>query len=173
MPKASVASAMTAVASQPIVGAGCIQPSVVRKQDGPLVAYLRDNGPAPKRAHISTSKDDGVSWTQARDSDIPNPGTSLENVRLANGNWIMVYNELESGRYSLVAALSDDEGASWKWKRHLDGRPTTQINSQYHYPSVIQARDGAIHVTYSYFTPEGKSIKHVRFDEAWLKEGDK
>jgi len=49
---------------------------------------------------------------------------------------------------------------------------TTQINSQYHYPSVIQARDGAIHATYSYFTPEGKSIKHVRFDEAWVKEGD-
>jgi predicted neuraminidase len=159
-------------ASQPIVGAGCIQPSVVRKKDGSLVAYLRDNGPAPKRAHISTSKDDGVSWTQARDTDIPNPGTSLENVRLSNGNWIMVYNDLESGRYSLVAALSDDEGASWKWKRHLDGRPSTQINSQYHYPSVIQARDGAIHVTYSYFTPEGKSIKHVRFDEAWVKEGD-
>ncbi|MEO8371811.1 MAG: sialidase family protein [Candidatus Solibacter sp.] len=164
---------MTWSASQPLVGAGCIQPSVVRKKDGTLVAYMRDNGPAPKRAHISTSKDDGVSWTQARDSDIPNPGTSLENVRLSNGNWIMVYNDLESGRYSLVAAVSDDEGASWKWKRHLDGRPTTQINSQYHYPSVIQARDGAIHVTYSYFTPEGKSIKHVRFDEAWVKEGDK
>ena len=159
-------------ASQPLVGAGCIQPSVVRKKDGTLVAYMRDNGPAPKRAHISTSKDDGVTWTQARDTDIPNPGTSLENVRLSNGDWIMVYNDLEAGRYSLVAALSDDEGATWKWKRHLDGRPATQVNSQYHYPSVIQARDGAVHVTYSYFTPEGKSIKHVRFDEAWVKEGD-
>jgi predicted neuraminidase len=154
------------------VGEGCIQPSVVRKQDGTLVAYLRDNGPPPKRAHISFSKDDGVTWTQARDTDIPNPGTSLENVRLRNGNWIMVYNDLEQARYSLVAAISDDEGATWKWKRHLDGRPTTQAPSQYHYPSVIQARDGAIHVTYSYFTPEGKAIKHVRFDEAWVKAGD-
>ena len=44
--------------------------------------------------------------------------------------------------------------------------------SQYHYPSVIQARDGAIHVTYSYFTPQGKAIKHVRFEEAWVKAGD-
>ena len=59
---------------QPIVGAGCIQPSVVRKKDGTLVAYLRDNGPPPKRAHISFSKDDGVTWTRARDTEIPNPG---------------------------------------------------------------------------------------------------
>ena len=163
----------TWTASEPIVGSGCIQPSVVRKRDGTLVAYLRDNGPPPKRAHISFSKDDGVSWTQARDTDIPNPGTSLENIRLRNGDWIMVSNDLENGRYSLVAAISDDEGATWKWRRHLDGRPTERINSQFHYPSVIQAKDGSIHVTYSYFVPEGKSIKHVRFNEDWVKAGDR
>ena len=44
--------------------------------------------------------------------------------------------------------------------------------NQYHYPSVIQARDGAIHVTYSYFTPAGKSIKHARFNEEWVRAGD-
>jgi hypothetical protein len=113
----------TWMASEPIVGYGCIQPSVVRKKDGTLVAYLRDNGPAPKRAHISYSKDDGTSWTAAKDTDILNPGTSLEVIALRNGNWLMVSNDLEQGRYSLVAALSDDEGATWKWRRHLDGRP--------------------------------------------------
>jgi predicted neuraminidase len=159
-------------ASEPIVGAGCIQPSVVRRNDGTLVAYLRDNGPPPKRAHISFSKDDGVTWTPARDTEILNPGTSLEVIRLANGHWIMVYNDLESRRYSLLAALSDDEGATWKWKRHLDGSPSNPGNNQYHYPSVIQAKDGAIHITYSYFVPEGKSIKHVRFPEEWVKAGD-
>jgi predicted neuraminidase len=162
----------TWTASEPIVGAGCIQPSVVPKKDGTLVAYLRDNGPPPKRAHISYSKDDGVSWTLAKDTEIPNPGTSLEVVKLRDGNWIAVYNDLERGRYSLVAALSDDEGATWKWKRHLDGSPDKQNANQYHYPSVMQAKDGAIHVTYSYFVPEGKSIKHVRLNEEWVKAGD-
>src|SRR5215471_20048269 len=89
---------MTWTASEPIVGAGCIQPSVVRKNDGTLVAYLRDNGPPPKRAHISFSRDDGVTWTSARDTDIPNPGTSLEVVRLKRGDWILVHNDLEQGR---------------------------------------------------------------------------
>jgi predicted neuraminidase len=159
-------------ASEPIVGWGSIQPSVVRKNDGTLVAYLRDNGPPPKRAHISFSTDDGVTWTPARDTDIPNPGVSLEAVRLRNGDWIMVFNDIESGRYSLAAAISSDEGASWKWKRHLDGDPAHAGRNQYHYPSVIQAKDGSIHVTYSYFVPEGKSIKHVRFNEDWVKAGD-
>ena len=158
--------------SEPIVGRGGIQPSVVRKNDGTLVAYLRDNGPAPKRALVSESKDDGESWTDARDSDILNPGTSVEVVRLRNGHWIMVYNDLERNRYSLVAAISDDEGRTWPVRRHLDGRPDAEVPNQYHYPSVIQARDGAIHVTYSYFTPEGKSIKHARFDEGWVRAGD-
>jgi predicted neuraminidase len=158
--------------SEPIVGAGCIQPSVVRKNDGTLVAYLRDNGPPPKRAHISLSKDDGVTWTPARDTDIPNPGASLEVIRLRSGNWILVYNDLERGRYSLAAALSDDEGATWKWKRHLEGGTAKPSTSQYHYPSVIQAKDLSIHVTYSYFVPLGKAIKHVRFNEEWVKAGD-
>ena len=162
----------TWTASEPIIGYGCIQPSVVRKADGTLVAYLRDNGPPPKRAHISFSKDDGVTWTPARDSDIPNPGVSLEVIRLRNNDWIMVFNDIESGRYSLAAAISDDEGATWKWKRHLDGNPTQAGKNQYHYPSVMQAKDGSIHVTYSYFVPEGKAIKHVRFNEDWVKAGD-
>ena len=57
-------------------------------------------------------------------------------------------------------------------ERHLDGRPGQPGSVEYHYPSVIQAKDGAIHVTYSYFVPGGKSIKHVRFNEDWVKAGD-
>jgi predicted neuraminidase len=159
-------------ASEPIVGYGGIQPSVVRRKDGSLVAYLRDNGPPPKRAQISYSKDEGVSWTGAKDTEILNPGTSVEAIALRNGDWIMVYNDLEQGRYSLVAALSDDEGATWKWRRHLDGDPAKKIPSEYHYPSVLQAKDSSIHITYSYFTPEGKSIKHVQLSEDWVKAGD-
>jgi predicted neuraminidase len=170
---------MTWTASEPIVGYGSIQPTVLLKRDGTLVAYMRDNGPPPKRVHISTSKDEGVSWAPAQDTDIPNPGTSLEAIVLKDGNWLMVYNDLERGRYSLAAALSEDEGQTWRWKRHLDGNPQRKSPNQYHYPSVMQAKDGSIHVTYSYFIKDaagaaakGKSIKHVQFDEAWIQAGD-
>lgn len=169
---------ITWIASEPIVGFGGIQPSVVRRKDGTLVAYLRDNGPAPKRVQMATSSDEGVSWSNATDTDIPNPGSSLEAIRLKNGNWLMIGNDLEKGRYSLVAALSDDEGKTWKWRRHLEGNPAKPSQGRYHYPSVIQASDGNIHVTYSYFLEgadapqKGKSIKHVMINEQWIKTGN-
>lgn len=159
-------------ASEPIVGYGNIQPSVVRRRDGTLVAYMRDNGPPPKRIHTSISKDDGMSWAPAEDTQLPNPGASVEAIALRDGNWIMVYNDTESGRNSLAVSMSDDEGASWKWTRHLE-----RSKGQFHYPSAIQAKDGSIHATYSYFVSgadnkQGKTIKHARFNAAWIREGD-
>ena len=157
--------------SEPIVGYGNIQPSLVRKKDGTLVAFMRDNGPPPKRIHTSMSKDNGVSWTPAEDTVLFNPGASVEAVGLKDGRWIIVYNDLERGRNSLAVSMSDDEGATWKWTRHLEKAP----EGQFHYPSVIQARDGSVHVTYSYFVTgpdkkQVKSIKHARFMPDWVTE---
>ncbi len=45
-------------ASHPLIGFGNIQPSLVRKNDGTLIAYMRDNGPH-HRIRISTSTNDG------------------------------------------------------------------------------------------------------------------
>ena len=162
-------SGSTWYASEPIVGYGNIQPSLVRRRDGSLIAYMRDNGPPPKRILTSTSKDDGLTWTPAEDTQLPNPGASVEAIGLKDGRWLLVYNDLESGRHSLAVSLSDDEGASWKWTRHLESG-----KGRYHYPSVIQAKDGSIHVTYSIFVrdeagKETKSIKHAHFTPDWVR----
>jgi predicted neuraminidase len=157
-------------ASEPIVGFGNIQPSVVRRKSGELVAYMRDNGPAPKRILMSVSKDDGETWSPAEDTTIPNPGTSVEAVALKDGRWVMAYNDLEKGRHSLAISMSDDEGRTWKWTRNME-----KGDGQYHYPSLIQASDGSLHLTYSVFeTRDGKaakSIKHVRFHTEWIEQG--
>jgi predicted neuraminidase len=161
--------------SEPIVGFGNIQPSVLRRKNGELVAYMRDNGPPPKRASKAVSSDDGVTWTTAEDTEIPNPGSSLEGTVLRDGRWLLVHNDTERLRNSLVVAMSDDEGKTWKWRRHLE-LDKSERPGQYHYPSIIQGKDGAIHVTYSYFVnlPEGqrKSIKHANFNAAWVEQGD-
>ena len=102
-----------------MIGFGNIQPSLVRKNDGKLVAFMRDNGPH-HRIRLSRSRDDGVSWSPVVDSPFPNPGAGIEAIRLADGHWALVYNDLPRGRHSLAVSLSDDEGASWKWTRHLE-----------------------------------------------------
>jgi predicted neuraminidase len=165
-------SGQTWHASEPIVGFGNIQPSVVRKKNGELVAYMRDNGPAPKRIMKSLSKDDGETWSPAEDTEIFNPGTSVEAIVLKDGRWIMAYNDLEKGRTSLAISMSDDEGQTWKWKRNMQ-----KGAGQYHYPSLIQAADGALHITYSEFEPKDgqqvKTIRHVKFNPAWIEKGDR
>lgn len=154
-------------ASKPIVGLGPIQPSIVRKKDGTLVAYMRDSGNAPYRVLISTSTDNGESWSPAIDTNIPNPGSSLEAIALKDGRWVMVYNDTEDGRYSLAAALSDNEGKTWKWKRHI-GRSKNREKS-FEYPSLIQAKDGLLHLTYSYRERGQATIHHCIFRADWIK----
>lgn len=159
----------TWTSSEPLVAFGAIQPAIARKRDGTLVAYMRDNGPAPKRLHMAESKDDGMTWSAVRDSDVPNPGSGAEVITLRDGRWALIYNDTEKGRHSLAVAISDDEGASWKWKRHLE---LTEGNN-YGYPSLIEAAGGVFHATYSYTTKAGQSIKHARFNSAWVEAGDR
>ena len=154
-------------ASKPLIGFGNIQPSVLRRNDGTLVAYMRENG-ALKRIRISESKDDGLTWGPVGETPLPNPGSGLDALRLANGHWLLVYNDTILRRNSLAVSLSEDEGKTWKCTRHLEKEKT----GSYHYPSVIQARNGTIHVVYSYFVTGGETMKHAAFNEAWVQAGD-
>jgi len=170
--------------STPLVGAGNIQPSIVKKKDGTLYTLMRDNGPPPKRLHLSQSRDQGETWSPVVDSDLPNPGSGAEITSLKNGHWVLVSNDTERGRHSLTVAISDDEGQSWRWKRRLEYDPPGPEAGAFHYPSIIQARDGTLHVSYSYHLnrknvgvdaggqPQRKSIKHAHFNEAWVMAGD-
>ncbi|MCS6954586.1 MAG: exo-alpha-sialidase, partial [Bryobacteraceae bacterium] len=165
--------------SEPLVSHGGVQPTLVRRSDGTLVAYMRDNGLPPKRVLVAESKDDGVTWSRVTDTDIPNPGSGLEVLRLRNGLWAMVYNDTERGRHSLAVTLSDDEGRTWKWRRHLERDTRDKGAGSFHYPSIVEARDGTLHVSYSYFLnhlPEGaprKTIKHARFNVAWIRQAER
>jgi predicted neuraminidase len=172
--------------STPLVGRGNIQPTLARKKDGTLVAYMRDNGPPPKRLMVSRSTDRGDTWSPVEDSEVPNPGTGAEVLVLKSGRWALIYNDLERDRYSLAVSLSEDEGRTWRWTRHLERDPAPeqeQQRGQYHYPSIMQASDGTLHATYSFFAPPGsvtpdaekrlprKAIKHAHFKEAWIMGG--
>lgn len=167
--------------STPLTGYGNIQPSIVRRRDGSLYTLMRDNGPPPKRLLQSESRDGGETWSPVTDSDLPNPGSGAEIINLRNGHWALISNDTEQGRHSLAIQISDDEGRSWKWKRHLELTPPGA--ARFHYPSLLEARDGTLHATYSHhlekeapLDPDGrpmaKTIKHAAFNQAWVRQGD-
>ncbi len=150
-------------ASKPLFGFGNIQPTVLRRNDGTLVAYMRENGQREK-VRVSESSDDGETWGPVGVSDLPNPGAGVDGIRLANGKWLMVYNDLTKGRNRLAVSLSSDEGRTWPTTRHLED----QVSGSFHYPAVTQGADGKIHAIYSYFVDAGKSMKHAAFAEDWV-----
>ncbi|MFW6124626.1 MAG: sialidase family protein [Pirellulales bacterium] len=156
--------------SEPLIGFGNIQPSVVQRGDGTLVAMMRENGPR-NRIRISESPDEGRTWGPVGEMELPNPGSGLEVIRLENGQWALIYNDTVRGRHSLAVSLSDDEGKTWKWTRHLELVEPGQ--GSFSYPSIIQGSDGWLHATYSYHLPGGrKSIKYARFTTGWVQAGD-
>ena len=154
-------------ASRPLVGFGNIQPTVLRRNDETLVAYMRENGPL-HHIRVSESKDDGITWGPVGVIDLPNPGAGIDGVRLDDGRWLLVYNDTVRQRNSLAVSISDDEGHSWKWTRHLEHRD----QGSFHYPAVIQAKNHQIHVVYSYYLGKGQTIKHATFDVDWVLKGD-
>ncbi len=154
-------------ASSPLIGFGNIQPAVLRRDNGTLVAYMRENGPQNK-IRVCESQDDGLNWGRVGTIDLPNPGSGLDGVRLKNGHWLLVYNDTVDGRNSLAVSISTDEGHTWNSTRHLE----QQEVGSFHYPAVTQGSDERIHVIYSYFVEGGKSMKHAAFTEAWVSDGE-
>ncbi|MGC8667259.1 MAG: sialidase family protein [Chthonomonadales bacterium] len=164
--------------SEPLVGPGNVQPTLAKRRDGTLVAYFRDNGPPPQRILTSQSADGGLTWSLARDTELPNPGSGLDVCVLRDGSWLLAYNDTEDGRHSLAVSLSYDEGRTWPVTRHLEHDAPGPDAGSYAYPSVIEARDGTIWVSYSWSGNRaarqrlgaGESIMVAHFNRAWLEQ---
>lgn len=159
--------------SEPIVGGGNVQPALALCRDSSIVAYMRDNGPPPQRLMKSISKDLGKTWSTVEDSEIPNPGTAADIVVLKSGNWALVHNDIEEGRYRLSVWLSKDEGKTWPHSKILVNGTQGSL-TRAHYPAIIQGKDEIIHVSFTNQVPapDGKSaiknIAHAAFSEEWL-----
>ncbi len=157
--------------SEPILPLN-VQPSFIRKQNGDIVAMMRDKSPR-RRIPRSVSKDGGQTWTLTEGMEIPNPDSSVECIALKSGNWLLVCNDTtggeRGGRTKLTAYLSDDEGKTWKSHRTLEKHDASTAAS---YPSVIESRDGTILCAYTYSPSPDETIKLVRFNEDWVRAGD-
>jgi predicted neuraminidase len=129
---------------------GIIQPSVVRVSGKHLRFYARSNTAA--RICVSDSLDEGITWTPARLTELPNPNSGIDVVHMKDGRYAIVYNHTPRGRTPLNVAVSDD-GEHWTPWRTLESEP-----GEYSYPAMIQAEDGTLHITYTW---RRQKIKHV------------
>ncbi|MEM1246741.1 MAG: sialidase family protein [Acidobacteriota bacterium] len=155
--------------SEPIVGGGNIQPSLIERADGTVVAYMRDNGPPPKKVLVSESRDGGATWSTVRDHEqLVDSGAGVDALRLRDGRVLVVHNDVPDGRHRLTVSLSNDEGRTFRTALRLEDEAPK--SGRFSYPSAIEGKDGTIHVTYSVHLPrteehpeERKSIRHAWF----------
>jgi predicted neuraminidase len=120
--------------------------------------YARSNQMA--KICVSDSYDDGVTWSPARPTDLPNPNSGIDVVHLKDGRYVVVYNHTPRGRTPLNLAVSRD-GDHWTPWLTLESEP-----GEYSYPAMIQAADGTLHITYTW---RRQKIKHVEIKPADTK----
>lgn len=146
-------------ASLPIVGRGNIQPTLIENSKGEIIAYMRDTGDEPSLLQMSISKDKGLTWSANQEINIPSTA-SVEAVKVANNNWLLVANNLAEGRSKLSLYQSKDEGKSWN-----DLGPIVEDHTKegrFSYPALIKASNGMVHLTYSHHKKgDVKTIEHV------------
>ncbi|HLR25016.1 MAG TPA: sialidase family protein [Fodinibius sp.] len=143
-----------------------IQPAILTHGDGTLQILARSQS----RAIVeSWSHDYGQSWSPMKKSILPNNNSGLDAVTLDDGRHLLVYNHVrppkgaergKAERTPLNVAVSED-GKSWSAALVLEDSKI----SQYSYPSVIQLKDGMVHIVYTW---RRERIKYVKVDPSKL-----
>lgn len=128
---------------------GAIQPTLLKIGKGRLRALGRTQ---QGRIFQTDSEDNGKSWSPMKLTSLLNPNSGIDAVTLKDGRHLLVYNPVSSGRTPLSVALSKD-GEHWDRVLDLETEP-----GEYSYPAVIQARNGDVHIVYTWHRTR---IRHV------------
>jgi predicted neuraminidase len=144
-----------------------IQPSLLTYKDGRMQLLCRTTN---RCVASSWSNDGGTTWTPLTCTELPNNNSGTDAVTLQDNRQLIVYNHVlppadakngKGARTPLNVALSKD-GKQWYASLVLENSPI----SQYSYPSVIQSKDGMIHIVYTW---RRQKIKYVKIDPSKLQ----
>ncbi len=150
-------------------GRHSLQPVIVPRSDKEALGLMRYAGEPPARVLAFRTVDGGRTWSAPVKSELPNPNSGIDALRLDASRLLLAFNNREVGRDNLSLAYSDDDGRAWRVVHVVeDGAAAgAGASAEYSYPWLLGAQDGAIHLLY---TVDKRRIRHVSFNRAWLEE---
>jgi hypothetical protein len=156
---------------------GAVEPAAIELNDGRIWMLIRTN-----KGHLfeSFSHDSGRTWEEAHQTSLISSDSPASLLRLASGEIILLLNSdqryddkksyANGGREALQAAISKDEGRTWKGFREVLVSPATKPvlkgDRGTAYPSAIETKDGKI----LFVSGQGEEAAIVMFNKKWLKE---
>ena len=149
-------------------GSDGIQPAVAVRSANEAIAFMRYTGGGPGRVLAVRTRDGGRTWSEPEKLSLPNPNAAVDAAALPSGELLLVFNNRPQDRNNLSLAVSSDGGASWRVVHAFEDDPLADRSVEFSYPWLAQDSDGArMHLFYTW---RRSHIKHVRFDEDWLKQ---
>ncbi|WP_342750669.1 exo-alpha-sialidase [Termitidicoccus mucosus] len=140
-----------------------IQPTLMEKNDGAVLLFARTYA---REIGVARSSDRGRTWGAIKGTGIYMANSGIDVLKLKDGRALLAYNKSDKpadpskwgNRTPLTLAVSVDDGENW---RDLFNLETDDIREGFAYPTLIQASDGLVHLTYTWGR---KRIKHVVID---------
>ncbi len=159
----------------PLVKPSESEASCLELKDGRVWALIRTSTGV---LYQSFSSDGGDTWTAMQPTQFASTVAPAALLRLHDGRIVLVWNNCGPGkgtydRQVLAAAISDDDGRSWRGYREI-ARMNRDRNGgirRVMYAWLTEAKDGAVVVSYSIEFARGDWHPAVsRLDPEWLTE---
>lgn len=156
---------------------GGVEPNLIELANNKLWMLIRTN-----KGHLyqSFSTNSGQNWQIPEKSGFISSDSPATTLRLADNRIIMIWNSNQrwdnkrtyavGGREALHAAISADEGRTWKGFREVLLSPNKHQDEKGDrgtaYPSAVQSSDGKI----VFVSGQADERAIVKFDPDWLEE---
>ncbi|OUM27129.1 hypothetical protein B8W72_23505 [Pseudomonas putida] len=146
---------------------GFFETEFVQRSDGSVLALLRSLS-SNSQMQYSVSRDLMRTWTPWQDYTVTAPSSSSRAWlgRTPSGLLLLCWNN-DLVRGTLTVGLSDDDGATYRYKKIIEPDPSIQIS----YPVVSFGDDGEILVIYDNGRDSHKQIRLAKVNEYEIISG--